>query len=68
LRTSLDLIPSFPFPVVIWEAQNIMYAPLIKRLEQLPEPDLPTEKHGENLRRLAEQLKIRIPEPMLQAA
>ena len=68
LRTSVDLIPSIPFPVVIWEAQNITYAPLIKTLEQLPGSDSSTEKQSENLRRLAEQLKIRVPEPMLQAA
>jgi alpha-amylase/alpha-mannosidase (GH57 family) len=68
LRTSLDLIPSIPFPVVIWEAQNIAYAPLIKALAEIPGSESSTEKQGENLRRLAEQLKIRVPEPMLQAA
>jgi hypothetical protein len=36
-------------------------------LERLPGPESSMEKQGENLRALAEQLKIRVPEPTLQA-
>ena len=32
LRKSLDLALSLPFPVVLWEVQNICYGPIIKRL------------------------------------
>ena len=67
LRTSLDLIPSIPFPIVIWEAQNISYSPLIKALEQSG-PAGSSEKQFENLAHLAEQLKIRVPQTALQAA
>jgi alpha-amylase/alpha-mannosidase (GH57 family) len=68
LRTSLDLIPSIPFPVVIWEAQNISYAPLIKAFEHISAVAEDSEKRLENLMHLAEQLKIRLPHPALQAA
>ncbi len=67
LRTSLDLIPSIPFPVVIWEAQNISYLPLIKSLEQIGEVADPGDKKYESLRHLAEHLKIRIPQMELAA-
>jgi hypothetical protein len=68
LRSSLDLLPSVPFPVVIWEVQNIAYAPLIKALDQLTGSTNTLETQLENLLRLAEQLKIRVPQAMLQAA
>ena len=32
LRTTLELATSLPFPVVLWEVQNICYGPIIKRL------------------------------------
>jgi alpha-amylase/alpha-mannosidase (GH57 family) len=68
LRTSLDLIPSIPFPVVIWEVQNISYSPLIKAFEHISAVAGDSEKQLENLMHLAEQLKIRVPHPALQAA
>ena len=30
----LDLIPSLPFPVVLWEAQNVCYRPFVTAFEQ----------------------------------
>jgi alpha-amylase/alpha-mannosidase (GH57 family) len=68
LRSSLDLLPSVPFPVVIWEVQNIAYAPLTKALDQLNWSTDSARTQLEDLLHLAEQLKIRIPQVMLQAA
>ncbi|MGA8429932.1 MAG: DUF3536 domain-containing protein [Candidatus Sulfotelmatobacter sp.] len=68
LTASLDLIPFIPFPVVLWEAQNICYAPLVETLEKLPESAGPADKQLEILLHLAELLKIRVPQPELQAA
>ena len=30
----LDLIPALPFPVVLWEAQNVCYRPLVTAFQQ----------------------------------
>jgi hypothetical protein len=32
LRRTLELAMSLPFPVVLWEVQNICYGPIVKRL------------------------------------
>jgi alpha-amylase/alpha-mannosidase (GH57 family) len=67
LQTTLDLIPSIPFPVVLWEAQNICYSPLMKALEADAD-SVATEGKGRsgNLHRLAAQLKIHVPEHVPQ--
>ncbi|HEY6766184.1 MAG TPA: DUF3536 domain-containing protein [Candidatus Sulfotelmatobacter sp.] len=69
LRATLGLIPDLPFDVVLWEAQNLCYPPLIKALE---EDTGAASSEGtarfENLRRLAGQLKIRVPQMELQAS
>jgi len=61
----LDLIPAFPFPVVIWEAQNVCYRPLITAFQQngwhSPEEDPVAAQHHEDINRLAEQLHIQLP-------
>jgi len=58
----LDLIPSFPFPVVLWEAQNICYRPLITAFQQngwhAPKADPAVQLRHEQLNRLAAQLHI----------
>ena len=68
ITASLDLIPSIPFPVVLWEAQNVCYGPLVEALEKLPESTSPADKQIEMLAHLAELLKIRVPQSALQAA
>jgi hypothetical protein len=35
----MDLVPGLPFPVVLWETQNISYAPLMKALGSSVGPD-----------------------------
>jgi alpha-amylase/alpha-mannosidase (GH57 family) len=69
LRKSLDLIPTLPFPVTLWEVQNICYPALVKALEEngwgaSAEPAM--QQHFENLAHLAEQLHIRTPQLELQ--
>jgi hypothetical protein len=62
----LNLIPSLPFPVVLWEAQNLTYRPLLTAFQQNgwhaqnPDP-VATQRHQE-LRHLASQLHILLPE------
>lgn len=34
LRKSVDLIPTLPFPVLLWEVQNICYPALVKAFEE----------------------------------
>jgi len=61
----LDLIPALPFPVVLWEAQNVCYRPLITAFQQngwhSPEADPIAIRRHEDLNRLAEQLHILLP-------
>ena len=69
LRKSVDLIPTLPFPVTLWEVQNICYPALVKALEEngwdaSAEPAM--QQHFENLAHLAEQLHIRTPQLELQ--
>jgi len=68
LQKTLDLVPSLPFPVTLWEAQNICYPALVKAFE---ENGLEARAHDPALRqyfdilcRLATQFEIRIPEPV----
>ena len=62
----LDLFPSLPFPVTLWEAQNLTYRPLLTAYENngwhAENPD-PTAMHRhEELKRLASQLHILLPQ------
>ena len=67
----MDLIPSLPFPVTLWEVQNICYPALVKAFEEngleAREHDPAVRQYFDDLTRLATQLQIRIPEPALQA-
>jgi len=70
LRKLLDLIPSLPFSVVLWEAQNVCFAPLMKALEEnrsAPHGEDAAGRYFDNLVHLAAQLQIRVPEVELQA-
>ncbi len=62
----LDLIPTLPFPVTLWEAQNVCYRPLLTAFEQngwhSPAPDAEAMKRREDLNRLASQLRILLPQ------
>ncbi len=62
----LDLIPSFPFPVVLWEAQNMVYRPLLSAYQQngwhAPNPDPAAKQRHEELNRLASQMHILLPQ------
>jgi len=65
LRQLLELVLSLPFPVVLWEAQNVLYAPL----SQFSRGDLGIANNGDlagktlrdELSHLSEQLKIFAP-------
>ena len=61
----LDLIPALPFPVVLWEAQNLCYRPLITAFQQngwhSPSADPAAARRHEDLDRLAGQLHILLP-------
>ncbi len=64
----LDLLPSLPFPVVLWEAQNVCYRPLVNAFQQngwhspkKEEDPLAVQRH-DDLNRLAEQLHILLPQ------
>ena len=62
----LDLLPSLPFPVVLWEAQNLCYRPLITAYQQngwhTPTPDPATQQRRDDITCLAAQLRIALPE------
>ncbi len=62
----LDLIPSLPFNVVLWEAQNLVYKPLIAAYQQngwhSPNTDPAAAQRHEELNRLATQLQILLPQ------
>ncbi len=69
LRKSVDLIPTLPFPVTVWEVQNICYPALVKALEENGwggGGDPMMQQHFDNLVHLAEQLRIRAPQLELQ--
>jgi alpha-amylase/alpha-mannosidase (GH57 family) len=61
----LDLIPALPFPVVLWEAQNVCYKPLLTAFQQngwhSTASDPVAIRRHEDLSRLAEQLHILLP-------
>ena len=62
----LELIPSLPFNVVLWEAQNLVYKPLIAAYEQngwhSSNPDPAATQRHEELNRLATQMQILLPQ------
>jgi Domain of unknown function (DUF3536) len=66
----LDLIPTLPFPVVLWEAQNVCYSPLITAFQQngwhSPGADPLAVRRHDDLNRLASQLHILLPEGGLE--
>ncbi|HEY3618370.1 MAG TPA: hypothetical protein VGK96_16270, partial [Candidatus Sulfotelmatobacter sp.] len=66
----LDLIPTLPFPVVLWEVQNVVYRPLITAFQQngwhSPAEDPGAVKRHDDLNRLASQLHILLPEGGLE--
>ena len=68
----LDLIQSLPFPVVLWEAQNVCYRPLVTAFEQngwhSPGADPASIKRHDDLSRMAAQLRILLPEGRVENA
>jgi alpha-amylase/alpha-mannosidase (GH57 family) len=70
LRKSLDLIPTLPFQVTLWEVQNICYPALVKAFEENgwgAGSDPAMQQYSDNLVHLAEQLHIRAPQLELQS-
>jgi hypothetical protein len=68
----LDLIAVLPFPVVLWEAQNMCYHPLVTAFQQngwhSPGDDPTAVRRHDDLSRLAQQLHILLPEGAAQNA
>jgi alpha-amylase/alpha-mannosidase (GH57 family) len=62
----LDLIPSLPFSVVLWEAQNLVYRPLLTAYQQngwhQPNAGPVSAQRHEELNHLANQLHILLPQ------
>ena len=67
-RKQLEIARSLPFPVTLWEAQNISYAPLMKALEEHrlgAENNDPAEVAWmAELNALREGLRILLPKPI----
>jgi hypothetical protein len=67
LLKSVDLIPTLPFPVTLWEVQNICYPALVKVFEENGSgADPAMQQHLDNLVHLAEQLHLRTAQLELQ--
>jgi alpha-amylase/alpha-mannosidase (GH57 family) len=62
----LDLVPALPFAVTLWEAQNLTYRPLLSAYQQngwhAQNPDPVALQRHEELKRLASQLHILLPQ------
>jgi alpha-amylase/alpha-mannosidase (GH57 family) len=62
----MELFPSLPFPVTLWEAQNLSYRPLVTAYQQngwhAQNPDPAALQRHEELKRLASQLHILLPQ------
>jgi len=62
----MELFPSLPFPVTLWEAQNLSYRPLVAAYQQngwhAENPDPAALQRHEELKRLASQLHILLPQ------
>jgi hypothetical protein len=62
LRKSVNLIPTLPFPVTLWEVQNICYPALVKVVAESlwgAGADPAMQQDVDNLVHLAEQLHLR---------
>jgi hypothetical protein len=68
----LDLIPALPFPVELWEAQNVCYRSLLTAFQQngwhSPAADPVARRRHDDLNRLASQLHILLPEGGIENA
>jgi alpha-amylase/alpha-mannosidase (GH57 family) len=68
----LDLIGALPFPVVLWEVQNVCYRPLVTAFQQngwhSPGEDPVAVRRHDDLNRLASQLHILLPEAVVENA
>lgn len=62
LRTLVDFVLSLPFPVVLWDAQNLLYSPLAQSLQcdtgKANNGDLAAKALRDELSQLSERLKI----------
>jgi len=62
----LNLLPSLPFPVVLWEAQNLVYRPLLTAYQQngwhAEHVDPEVVHRHEELSRMANQFRILLPQ------
>ena len=61
LRRPLDFVTSLPFPVRLWDVQNICFGPLIKAMEELRQQGAaegPAKELLEELARVRERLHI----------
>jgi hypothetical protein len=67
LRKLLEFALSLPFPVIIWEVQNMCYAPLIQKLRENSGPaqagDAGAQQWMSALEILRDQLHIQMPAP-----
>ena len=67
LRKSVDLIPTLPFPVTLWEVQNICYPALVEAFDEDGlGADPAMQEHLDNLVHLAKQLHLRTAQLELQ--
>jgi Domain of unknown function (DUF3536) len=61
LRKLLEFVAALPFPVTLWEVQNISYAPLIKAIDELrsgAENHIGTKNTLQELNLLRDKLRI----------
>jgi alpha-amylase/alpha-mannosidase (GH57 family) len=62
LREFVDFVQSLPFPVALWDAQNVLYAPLTQSLHSdlgiANNGDLASKALRDELSQLSERLKI----------
>jgi len=64
-RQFVDLVLSLPFPVVLWNAQNILYGPIrqtLQKVDAFQNGDAPAKQvFRDEVRQLGERLKIASP-------
>jgi hypothetical protein len=62
LRELVDFVQSLPFPVALWDAQNVLYGPLTQSLHSdlgiANNGDLASKALRDELSQLSERLKI----------
>jgi len=67
LRRLLEFALSLPFPVVIWEVQNLCYAPVIHKLQEHRDAaqagDATAQRWMSELEILRDKLRIQLPAP-----